>query len=266
VKLFDCNASASAFPIEYNGLTLKEISDSLTKPFGISSSFVSSLFSSFVSAGFGDDSDPLNPFERVAPKASEKIYSFLARLAKQRNQIISNDVNGDLVYQASVEVGDPVAKLIDGSTPLISITANFDEQNFYSSITGISPSNIGDSGQSYTVNNPFLEGVFRPFTFGADDTDDSTLKAAVEYKAGLMVANAIKYEVVVNTWRDTRGDLWRPNTTIVVNAPSAMIYKDFEFIIAGVNFARGVSGDTAVLSLVLPGAYSGEFPRSLPWL
>lgn len=253
--LTDCPAPISSYPIEFNGSNLKEIATALLSPFGLSTDFRSgtgAAFTAFI-------------FERVAPKETQKILPYLTGLAQQRGQIISNDEAGRLVFQTSIGVGNPVARLTDSSSPVLSIATAFTPQKFYSSISGISPSSEGNTGGSFTVQNKLLDGVLRPFTYKASDSDDSSLSDGVKYKAGLMVGQAIRYNVTMNTWRDPQGDLWKPNTTIVLKAESVMIYSDFEFLISGVSFARGVTGDNAVLELTLPGAYSGELPESLPW-
>jgi len=257
--LNDCNSSISDFPIEFNGQNLQSITNALIKPFGLSAIFLDEEGANFVP-------EAKTTFDRVAPKESEKIYSFLAKLAQQRKQIISNNELGNLVFQLAALAGNPVQRLTDGSSPVLSITPSFDEQSYFSSVSGIAPSDLGESGGNYTVNNPFLEGVLRPFTFTANDADDSTLKSIVDYKMSLMFGNVISYQVTVNTWRDSKGNLWKPNTTIVLNAPNVMIYEDYEFLIRGVDLARGVSGNTAVLDIVLPGSFSGILPERLPWL
>ena len=68
------------------------------------------------------------------------------------------------------------------------------------------------------------------------------------------------------TWRDPQGDLWEPNTTIVVAAPEAMIYTPTEFLIRRVTLSATPEERKASLDLVLPGAFSGSAPKALPWV
>ncbi len=248
--LNDCTSPASSFPIEFNGQDLKGIADQILKPFGLGLQF---------------DVEPGPVFERVASDPNEKVLGFLAALARQRDLVISNTPEGDLLFLQSVEPGQPVATLIQGRSPLMGVESTFNAQGYYSHITGIKPTTVGAKGPQFTIKNPHLLDAIRPFTFNAPDTEDGELKKAVEAKAGRMFGNVASYTVEVNTWRDLSGELWAPNTTIRVVAPDAMIYTEFEFIIRSVELSRDSKSETARLGLVIPGAFSGQLPEVLPW-
>lgn len=253
--LNDCTPPASLYAqgegqLEFNGQGLTEIIKTLVTPFGISVDF---------------QADQGAIFDRVAIQAGEKIFSFLAKLVKQRNLILTNDIDGQLVVWQSTPPGTPVAVLSQGEPPILSITPFFSPQEYYSHITGIEPVLVGLEGSQFTVRNTRLLGVTRPLTFNAPDTIGSNLKSAVEAKAGRMFGNLVSYSVRVATWRDSSGALWEPNKTIKIIAPDAMIYSDYEFIIRSVEFDRDDTTKTATLNLVLPGSFSGEIPDTLPW-
>ena len=80
-----------------------------------------------------------------------------------------------------------------------------------------------------------------------------------------MFANMVTYEVRVATWRDPGGKLWEPNTSIILEAPDAMIYSEYEFIIKTVDFSRDSKTKAAILTLIIPGSFSGKIPEALPW-
>lgn len=81
-----------------------------------------------------------------------------------------------------------------------------------------------------------------------------------------MFGNMVSYVVEgIPTWRDPKGNLWRPNTTITLKAPEAMIYRETEFLIRNVTLRQDAQSKTATLGLVLPGAFSGETPSRLPF-
>lgn len=248
--LQDCTAPASSYPLEFNGQGLQEIAANMAGPFGISVEF---------------DADQGAIFDRVASEPGKKVLAFLAELAKQRNLVIGNTPRGALLFQQSVAAGNPVARLQEGSSPVLSVAPFFNPQDYYSHITGIEPAIVGLPGTQFTVKNPRLEGAVRPFTFNAPDTLDADLNAAVRAKVGRMFGNMAAYSVRVSTWRDPQGKLWAPNTTITLLAPGAMIYNEFEFVIRSIQFERASKSNTAVLDLVIPGAFSGQIPEALPW-
>lgn len=249
--LNDCMAPSSiSEKLEFSGQGLKEIAESLAKPFGIGVKFTA---------------DQGAIFETAAIKTTETILSFLIELAKQRNLIISSTEKGELLFQQSVKPGTPVARLKQGQSPVISITPEFNEQEYYSHVTGFEPVDPIFGGSKYTVKNDRLKGVLRPFNFEVPDTTSGDVKNAVQAKIGRMFGNLVTYTIEVDTWRDPKGALWAPNTTITLTASDAMVYNEYEFIIRSVDFNRDGSTKTAALSVVIPGAFSGEIPEALPW-
>ena len=81
-----------------------------------------------------------------------------------------------------------------------------------------------------------------------------------------MFANSGSYELTVQGHRDQNGNKWKKNTLISVLAPGGMIYRETIFIIRSPRLTRdSESGDTTVMNLVLPEAYSSEIPEVVPW-
>ena len=246
----DCTAPSSAFPLEFNNLTLPDIAENISGLFGISVDF---------------RADAGAPFERVALNPGQKVLSFLIGLANQRNMVVSSNEKGGILFWQSAQTGKPVAILRKGESPLLSVTPVFKGQDYYSSITGMEPVLMGLKGAQYTVKNDRLEGIVRPYTFVAPDTEDADLNAAVDAKVGRMFANSVTYEINVATWRDPSGNVWEPNTTLKLIYDDAMIYTEYEFLIKSVDFIKTAKSETATLNLVLPGAFSGQIPDSMPW-
>lgn len=248
--LQDCTAPASSYPLEFDGQGLQQIAATLTAPFGIDVQF---------------DADPGAIFERVAIEPTKTVLSFLTDLAKQRNLVISSTARGLLQFSQSVATGNPVARLRQGSAPVLSVTPAFSPQSYYSHITGVEPAGVGLDGAQFTVKNPRLAGVIRPHTFNIPDTLTADLSAAASAKMGRMFGNAAAYSVPVATWRDPQGAIWAPNTTVTLVAPGAMVYNEYEFVIRSIRFEREGRSETAILNLVIPGAFSGGIPEALPW-
>lgn len=249
--LNDCTMpSNSNSMLQFDGQGLRDISKSLCDAFGIS-------------VEFSIDQGAI--FKLVAINSTTKVLSFLIELAKQRKVLISNDKLGKLLFQKSTNTGSPVASLKEGESPLLSITANFNPQQYYSHITGVESVVTGLKGSQYTARNSRLNGVIRPLSFKTPDTINADVKSSVEAKIGRMYADAIGYSIEVSTWRDPQGRLWEPNTTIKVHAHGAMIYKNYEFIIRSVEFYADDKLRKASLNLVVPGSFGGALPKVLPW-
>jgi prophage tail gpP-like protein/phage tail protein X len=248
--LNDCTPPPSSFPLEFNGQDLRGIAASIAGDFGLA-------------VEFPDGPGPA--FERVACDPGKKALAFLIELAQQRNLIVTNTAAGALVFFRPAPVGIPVAKLRQGESPVLSVTPMFSPQQYHSHITGIEPVVVGLAGSQFTVKNPRLQGVVRPITFTAQDVEGGDIAAAVEAKASRMFGSMASYAVRVSTWRDANGQLWAPDTTVTLEAPDAMVYSDYSFIVRSVAFDRDGTTETATLDLVIPGSFSGQQPEALPW-
>ena len=243
---------AGAIPLEFKQLDLRQIATSLCLPFEIDVVFLD---------------PPGTPFPQAAIKVEEKIHSFLAELAKQRNLVMTNSDKGELVFWRSISAGKPVAKFVAGQSPLTSISAEFSPQEYYSEITGFAPAKRRKGGSRYTYQNPFLPPpAFRPMSCRFDDTEKGDAPEATRAKVGRMFANMASFKIEgIPTWRDPKGNIWKPNTTVTVLAPDVMIYRETELLIRTVVLKQFANEVSATLELCLPGAFSGEIPEVLPW-
>lgn len=258
--LADCTVPSTLLPFETNGLSLRQIAQRLIAPFGLDV---------VVTAPEG------TPFRRVNTKsrkvdgkaeADQKVQDFLVELAKQRSLILSSTKQGDLLMQESVKPGNPVAVLEEGIPPLIGIEATFSPQTYFSELVGYTSHRRGQTGAKYIERNTRLAGgVLRPYGFKLDDVERADAPAAVRAKMGRMYGGFCSYVLHVPVWTDPSGKLWEPNTTIVVKAPSSLIYNRYEFLIRDVVLKQSANEQTASLGIVLPGAFDGTQPTSLPW-
>jgi len=249
--LNDCQASAADYPVEFEEQTLRAIAQKLAKPFGVNVVFEA------------EEGAPFEP--RVAIEPTETVFGFLVKLARAQNLVVASTAEGALRFWKSAGAGSPAASLQEGLAPLIKVTPTFSPQSYYSHITGIGPTLLGSVGKPLTTKNPHLTSPLRPHVFTAMDAEDAQLPAAVDAKIGRMFGNMASYSVDVASWRTPAGALWAPNTTVRVYAPGAMIYQPYSFLLRSVDFMRDAKSETARLHLVMPGAFSGEIPGSLPW-
>lgn len=248
--LDDCTPPAGAFPLEFNGQSLPAIAGQLCAPFGIAVEFAS---------------EPGPAFERVALDPSSSVLPFLADLAKQRSRVMTSSPAGGLEFPNVTPVGSPVAYLREGESPLVSVTPQFAPQDYYSHVTGLESVTLGADGSQFTVKNVHLIGVVRPLTFKGPDVEGGDIKTATQAKSGRMFGNMVTYSLVLSTWRDPQGAHWRPNTTLVLHAPSAMVYQPYEFLVRQVVLTKNGDSRVAELEIVLPGSFTGETPETLPW-
>lgn len=252
--LGDCHMPASALPIAFRGLSLRQMAQTVCDAFELA--LVVRVANADIDA----------PFDAPKMEATELPFGFLAKLGQQRTVLIADTVEGELLLWTPPISGSPVATFEQWKQPAVAIEASFRPQEWFSEITGMKNANGGRAGALYTEPNPAVTTVLlRPHFFTVDDADKGDVASAVRAKLGRMIGNAIAVRVKVPTWRDPNGALWEPNALVTVDAPGCMIYRPTDFVIREVTLKQSADSTTAELELVLPGAFSGVIPSVMPW-
>lgn len=248
----DCCLPETKFPPEYNGLSLSEIAKDAVSPFGI---------------GVSVEGDEGGSFEKVEYSPGDTLMAFLNKLAEERGMLISNAINGDLLFwhPEKEQVCDSIQ---EGKFPFLSCKAAFNSQSFYSHITGFSKVDKEEDSSSFTYENQYLikKGVLRTYNYTVDDANSDDLEKAVKAKAGRMFAGAVQYTLTVVGHKNSKGELWRKNMAISVLSPGAFIFKETVMLVDSVEISRSdTDGNKTVLTLVLPGARDGTLSEEWPW-
>jgi len=236
---------------QFDGFGLRRIAGQVCEPFGIGVDF---------------RSDDVKPFKKVKLEIDKKPQEFLVDLAKQRELVLSDTRQGELLIWKSAEPGKPVAFLEEGKAPFTKVTPSFSPQDYFSELTGYGKKKRGLGEARWPAANPWLTSPLRPKVFKLDDAERADVPEATRAELGRMFAHVATYKVeALPGWRDPNGNLWEPNTTIKIHAPGAMIYQPYEFLIKDVLLEQTANVQTATLEVVMPGAFSGSVPDSLPW-
>jgi prophage tail gpP-like protein len=247
-----CGPAIKAFPLEWKKQTLEQIADELCSKQGISTEFKS--MSSEV-------------FKRVDIQPGDSVLGFLADLAKQRGFVISDDKYGALVFQMGERTGAPVMSIKKDEMPCTSLTVQIDDNQYYSSVTGYvtGRSHKDFRGKGYTVNNPYMTDIIRPYLTRFENIDEGELQTATETTAGRMFSEVFSVTVELCTWFDDFGNVFRPNSTIKIQSEEDYLEDPFEFLISQVDMRKTSNEMTCSLHCVLPGVFSGEIPEAMPW-
>lgn len=238
-------------PSEFKNMDLKQIVNEVIEAYGIGVVF---------------EGEVGPQFKKVQVSEGGNVLGFIVDLAKQRNLITSSTPGGELLFRKENTSINPVAKFDQGLPPMISLVPTLSPQAFYSHVTGIKKIRPrSKKTTSFTVKNPFLNGVYRPYKYEVSDTEVADVETAVRATAGRMFAGAASYVLTVPTWRDPLGALWQENTHVRVRAPGAMVFNRHDFLIRDVVFEKSPTNKIAMLTLVMPGAFNGEIPERVPW-
>ncbi len=237
------------YPLEFKNQDLQQIATQLGAIYDVTTRVVRSIGPAF---------------ESVSPEPTQKVLEFLAELAKKRSVLFSNTPKGELQFFNPPGNG-PTTSLKQGEIPLLDAKIDIDEQNYFTSVTGLGASMAGRDPESFTVPLPALPGVNRPFVYTVSDATGAELEAAVRFKAGLIFANAVKIGVDVLGWRDIEDKIWTPGNFISLRASSVFLYDETKLMIRTASLSQTATEETASLELVFPGSYTGELPEKSPW-
>jgi prophage tail gpP-like protein len=250
--LNDCTVPPTKYPADYLNVTIQDIADPIAETYGIKVMY---------------PDGPGESFPDVSYEPTETVLGFLLKLAQQRKLLFSNDENGRLVFfKAKKE--SVFMSFKEGNSPLVSITPQFNAQDFFSHITGHTKTDSEQDSLSFTWENSYLigKGIIRHKTIMIDDAiTSSDLENAVKAYAGRMYADCVSYSLHCDTHVNEKGKVFKKGMTVCIQAPGAMITRQTNFIARNIKLLRTAEARTSELSLVLPGSFTEELPEALPW-
>ncbi len=245
----ECMAQKTA--LEFQGQTLSQIATAIMAPYGNN---LKPLF-------FDGDSDQ---FLKVRKEITDTDFDFLRGLAAQKGFMITSSDTGQMAFIRANIDGRPVSRFIEGETAIENISATYEGSKRYSSFQAVTES-AGVPGPSSIIADDSIT-IYRPFVFSANDLEAGNLETALQWRRSNSLAESTKLKKAVTGWRNQTNMLWRENMKVTVQAPSVDIFTETDYIISGVNLKKDENGgNIAVLDMVLPQAYSLEFPDSFPW-
>lgn len=242
-------------PREFHESRLATIADSIAAEFGLTT---------FVLL---PDDKYQQKFKKVRIEPDQEVHEFLADLVKQRNGLMTDDEDGQLVIWVPQRSGTPVARL--AGPAVTSMTVQTNAQEYYTEMIGISGTKRKRKGDLADYKNPLLrrDGLIRPSAFRISNSDKEEAYSIARGRIGRMFANAASWTIPnIPSWKDPSGNLWERNTTIKVQADNLMIYRETEFLIRSLSLEAGEQARSATLELVLPEVFADEAtPEFWPW-
>lgn len=249
--LEDCEIPPSLYPLQSDGLSLKEIAEKLIKPFKLSM-VIDPLVSDRMNKVF-DTSDA---------SETQTIKSYLTDLAKQKNIVISHTEKGELWFTESKTNMKPILDLdfTTGAIPGTKFKSQFNGQGMHSHITVMKQAGVdGGNAGEYTIQNPYVFTVYRPTVKrqSSGDDNDTELTARMELANEL---RALPFTLETDRW-EVDGKILKPNNIITVIDPENYLYTKTELFIEAIDFIGNNTNTTATLHLVLPEVYTKKYPK-----
>lgn len=245
----DCQIPTSLYPLQSDGLSIKQIAQRLISKFDFKMSVDSSVASLMNQA-----------FETTTAKESQSIKDYLTSLCAQKNIVMTNTPEGNLLFTRAKTKQKPVVYFQNGQPGFTKMSLAFNGQAMHSEITVIKDADEdgGNAGQS-TIYNPYVPYVYRPKVVVQNSgTDVDTDKAARNILADELSNMVLTIET--DRW-EINGDIWKPNLVVSVLNPDIYLFKKTEWFVRRVVLSGDNTRQIATLHCVLPECYNNETPK-----
>ncbi len=250
--LEDCQIPTSIYPLQSDGLSLREIAQKMIKPFNLEM-IIDPVVRKKMNA----------VYDTSTANESQTIKAYLSELASQRNIILSHTPEGKLLFTQANTKKTPIIDFNvpdGGSIPGTSMSLSFNGQRMHSKITVLKQAGDGNAGQ-ITVNNPFVPFTFRPSVLVQNSGDDNDTRKAAENALAKELQN-IKLKITTDRF-EVDDKIIKPNNIVSVINPDIFLFKKTNWFIESINFTGNEKQTTAVLNCVLPEVYNGKAPTNI---
>jgi prophage tail gpP-like protein len=179
----------------------------------------------------------------------ETLGKFLQKLAAFRGLFVSCDETSALVFQKLHGFEPPVAHIDMTGRIATSYETTYDDTRRFYTYAAVSQAGDGNVAHSRGFFDEQVPAA-RQMVFEAGDLDTADLDLAAQWAMLKINLQANEIKLPTDRWVDDNGDLWKPNTTVILKSPVLDIPEARKYIIRGVEFAWTANARSAQLSLV----------------
>lgn len=249
--LEDCQIPTSLYPLESNGLSLRQIATKLIKPFKLKMVVDSSV-----------DAKMDKVFDKITANATQSIKDYLNELSSARDIVMSHNEKGDLVFTSAKVNQAPILIIGDEPLPGISMSLAFSGQQMHSQITVLKEASKdgGNAGEA-TILNPYVPIVYRPKVISQNSGDDNDTKTAARMALSEELRNIV-LTISIDRW-EIDGKIVKPNNIIRVKNPRLFLFKQTDWFIESIAYTGDNTSNKAVLTCVLPEVHNKAVPKNI---
>lgn len=200
----------------------------------------------------------------VEASPGETIHAVLQRVATAHGYYGVPQSNGSLLYRKDVGTTEPVTRLEEGLSPVISVRSshNAPSRAWKYVALGARPGVVGEQTDSEMA--PAIRGV--RIVKMEQESADIVAAAGTARSRGIIRAYSVSAVVSGFGYGEQARTFWRAGDVVTVKAPGAYILGDTKMVIKSATFASDeATGQTTTLELTLPEMYSGKYPEEKPW-
>lgn len=249
--LEDSNIPPSLYPLQSDGLSLREIANKLIQPFKLKM---------IVDSSAAAKMDKV--FQKTTAEATQTIKDYLNDLTSIRDIVMSHDAMGNLLFTTAKTKQSPILIIGPEGIPGVTMSLSFSGQPLHSEITVIkqADSKGGNAGQA-TIINPYVPIVYRPKVIIQNSGDDNDTSSAARMALSEELRNIV-LTINIDRW-DIDGEFVLPNNIIRVKNPNLFLFKEVDWFIESINYTGDNVTQTAVLTCVLPEVHNKSTPVNI---
>lgn len=283
--LAHCQIPPSSFPLQSNGLSLRQITQKIIQPFDIKLVIDPNVYKktgiiytakqnpdtpdpkrkkdpiTYVTQQLSLDDKVDNPIDESTADISQIISDYITELAVQRNIILSHDEKGNLLLTEAKTKMLPIFHLEKGMIGVV-MSLSFKGEQLHSDITVVKQADSdGGNASQYTIQNPYVPIVYRPKTVVMSSGDSTTAQEAAQ---NALAAELKSIQLIINIDRWVLdGKIIRPNNVISVLNSDLYIYEKSNWFIESVDYEGDQEKQIATLTCVLQECYNGQYPSNV---
>jgi prophage tail gpP-like protein len=243
--LEDCQIPYSAYPLESNNKSLKDIAENLLELFDLKL---------IVDASVSNEANAI--YKKSVAQPGESVKSYISKLAAQRNVVVSHDERGNVIFFRPDGQGLP--KLSLDATNTIDMKLSVNGQSLHSEISVLrQPS--GENQNLSPVDTAKNESVqaFRPkVKTMSSGTDTETSKAADNALAAEL--QSVVLSVLIPRFEDIK-----PGDIVEVQNPEVFLFNKTRFMIKSLTYNESDNKTSMAMTLVLPESFNGQKPKNI---
>lgn len=245
----DCDIPPDIYPLESDGLSLKEIAEKICAKFPEIKMIIDPSVASKMA----------EVFTVSTAKETQSIKNYLTELCTQKNIIISHDQYGRLLFTRAKANKVPILHFENGGIPFSRMELQYNGQAMHSDITVVKDADPdGGNAGEFTIKNPYVPFTYRPRIIKQSSGKDTDSEDAAKQALSAELKN-LKLIIETDRWL-IDGKVIRPNNTITVLNPRVYLYKKSTWFIESVNFKGNQESTVATLTCVIPEVYNGQTP------
>lgn len=206
------------------------------------------------------------PIPQITIEPGDTFERVISPIASAHGLWARPDADGRLEYLKISSTQKAIGALIEGTSPVKSITTDHDVTKRFSRYMAIGASEGEPETTAEVSDYEALGLAVRGRNIQEIKQQTTDINDAAKFARSRAIIDSYSCEVEVDGWH-YNGHLWTPGEIITVQAPGAFIFKASRLIIISVAMKIDESGgQVSTLTLGIPEAFDGTEPKELPWV